>query len=44
MLKKGDPRNFAKFTPVPVFLLNFIKKVTLAQVFSSEFCEISKKF
>ena len=31
--KKGVLRNFAKF---------FIKKETLAQVFSGEFCEISK--
>ena len=44
VLKEGIPRNFAKFTPVPVFLLNFIKKVALAQVFSFQFCEISKKF
>ena len=30
--------------PVPesLFLIKFIKKETLAQVFSSEFCEISK--
>ena len=44
-IKKGFLRNFAKFTgkhlcrPEPC---NFIKKETLAQVFSCEFCEISK--
>ena len=45
--------NFAKFTRKHLwqslflvkllFLVNFIKDETLAQVFSSEFCEISKK-
>ena len=48
---KGVLRNFAKFTGKhlckSLFLLqpqacNFIKKETLAQVFSCEFCEISK--
>ena len=29
--------------PPEVFYCNFIKKETLAQVFSCEFCEISKK-
>ena len=38
--KKGVLRNFAKFTGKQV--CNFIKKETLAQVFSYEFCEISK--
>ena len=33
-MKKGVLRNFTKF--------NFVKKDTLAQVFSCEFCEISK--
>ena len=49
-LKKGVLRNFAKLTgetPVsePLFLqasANFIKNETLAQVFSREFCKISK--
>ena len=51
-VRKGALRNFAKFTgkhfcqslffnKVAVFC-NFIKKETLAQVFSCEFCEISK--
>ena len=49
--EKGVLRNFAKFTgkhlAAPATLLkkrlcNFIKKETLAQVFSCEFCEISK--
>ena len=50
-MKKGVLRNFTKFTgkhlcqsfffnKVPG--LNFIEKDTLAQVFSCEFCEISK--
>ena len=34
-VKKGAHRNFIKF-------YNFIKKETLAQVFPSEICEISK--
>ena len=37
-VKKGVLRNFAKFPGA----CNFIKKEALAQVFSSEFCEISK--
>ena len=51
--KKGVLRNFAKFTGEPLCeslffnkvaggSCNFIKKETLAQVFSCEFCEISK--
>ena len=48
--KKGFLRNFTKFTGKhpwkSLFFLpeacNFIKKKTLAQVFSCEFCEISK--
>ena len=51
--KKGVLRNFAKFTrkhlcqslffdKVAGLACNFIKKETLAQVFSCEFCEISK--
>ena len=52
-VKKGVLRNFAKFTgkylcqglffkKVAGAACNFIKKETLAQVFSCEFCEISK--
>ena len=45
-LKKGVLRNFTKFTGIRtcarVSFLNFIKKKTLAQVFSCEFFEISK--
>ena len=50
-MKKDILRNFAKFTEKhlcqnlffnKVTGLNFIKKETLAQAFSSEFCEISK--
>ena len=52
-VKKGVLRNFAKFTgkhlcqslffnEVPGGACNFIKKEALAQVFSCEFCEISK--
>ena len=51
-VKKGVLRNFAKFTGKhqgqSLFLIkwpqacNFIKKETLAQVFSCEFCEIFK--
>ena len=37
--KKGVLTNFVKFTGK--YLCNFIKKETLAQVFSCEFCEIS---
>ena len=51
--KKGVLRNFAKFTgkhlcqslffnKVAGLACNSIKKETLAQVFSCEFCEISK--
>ena len=51
--KKGDLRNFAKFTgkqlcQSPFFnkvagqACHFIKKETLVQVFSCEFCEVSK--
>ena len=40
VLWKGVPRNFAKFTGKHA--CNFIKKETLAQVFSCKFCEISK--
>ena len=36
--KKGDLRNFTKFKQKH----QFIKKETLAQVFSCEFCEILK--
>ena len=50
--RKGVLRNFAKFTgkhlcqslffsKVAGLACNFIKKETLAQVFSCEFCEIS---
>ena len=39
-VKKGVLRNFAKFTGK--HLCNFLKKETLAQVFSCEFCEIFK--
>ena len=47
-VKKGVLRNFAKFTgkhlcqSLSYSLCNFIKKETLAQVFSCEFCEIFK--
>ena len=44
--KKGVLRNFAKFTGKhlcqSLFFKNFFKKETLAQVFSCEFCKISK--
>ena len=40
--KKGVLWNFAKFTGKHLCLSLFIKKETLAQVFSCEFCEISK--
>ena len=48
--KKGVPRNFAKFTGKDLcqslfsnkVASNFIKKETLAQVFSCQFCETSK--
>ena len=47
-MKKGVLRNFTKFTGkhVPESFrpkaCNFIKKETLAEVFSCEFCEFSK--
>ena len=45
--RKSTLRNFAKLTVKhlyhSLFLKNFIKKETLAQVFYNEFCEISKK-
>ena len=42
--KSGVLRNFAKFTGKHLWpeACNFIKKKTLAQVFSSKFCEISE--
>ena len=50
LLKKGVLKNVAKFTRkhlclslLQVEACNFIKNKTLAQVFSCEFCEISKK-
>ena len=39
-VKKGILRNFSKFTVK--HQCNLIKKETMAQVFSCEFCEISK--
>ena len=41
-VKKGVLRNFAKFTGKHLCQSLFIKKETLVQVFSCEFCEISK--
>ena len=48
--KKVVLRNFTKFTGKHLWqslffnkVANFIKKETLAQVFSCEFCEVSKK-
>ena len=41
-MKKGVLRNFAKFTGKHLCQSNYIKKETLAQVFSCEFCGISK--
>ena len=45
-MKKGVLRNYTKITGKHLcqspFLINFIKKETLAQVFSCEFFEISK--
>ena len=41
--KKGVLNNFAKFTGKHLCQRNFFNKVTLAQVFSSEFGEITKK-
>ena len=42
--EKGVPRNFTKFTGKHLRpqACNFIKKQTLVQVFSCEFCEISR--
>ena len=40
--KKGVLRNFAKFTGKHLCQSLFFNKETLAQVFSCEFCEISK--
>ena len=40
--KKGVLRNFAKFTGKYLCQSLLIKKKTLAQMFSCEFCEISK--
>ena len=41
-MKKSVLKNFTKFTGKHLCQsLNFIKKETLVQVFSSEFCEIS---
>ena len=39
---KGVPKNFAKYTGKHLCQSHFIKIETLAQVFSCEFCEISK--
>ena len=39
---KAVLRNFTKFTGKQAEACNFIKKEALAQVFSCEFCEISK--
>ena len=41
-LRKDVLRNFAKFTGKHLFQRLFFKKESLAQVFSCEFCEISK--
>ena len=44
-MKKGALRNFAKFTEKHLcqsLFFNKVKKETLAQVFPSEFCDISK--
>ena len=45
-MRKGVLRNFSKFTGKhlcqSLFVCNFIKKETLAQLFSCEFCQISK--
>ena len=45
-MKKAALRDFAKFTGKHLLIklqaLNFIKRETLAQVFSCELCEISK--
>ena len=44
-VRKGVLRNFAKFTGKHLWPqdCNFIKKEALTQVFSCEFCEISKE-
>ena len=41
-VRKGVLRNFVKFTGKHLCQSPFFKKETLAQVFSCEFCEISK--
>ena len=41
-LRKGALRNFAKFTGKHLCQSLFFKKEAVAQVFSCEFCEISK--
>ena len=41
-MQKGVLRNFTKFTGKCPQACNFSEKETLAQVFSCEFCEISK--
>ena len=41
-VRKGVLRNFAKFTGKHLYYSLLFKKETLAQVFSFEFCEISK--
>ena len=44
-MKKGALSNFAEFTGKHLcqnFAYNFIKKETLAPVFSRKFCEVSK--
>ena len=43
LCKKVVLRNFIKLTGMQHQACNFIKKETLAQVFSCKFCEISKK-
>ena len=40
--EKGALKNFTKFTGKHVPACNFVKKETLAQVCSCEFCEIFK--
>ena len=40
--KKGVLRNFAKFTGKHLCQSLFFNRVTLTQMFSREFCEISK--
>ena len=41
-VRKDVVRNFAKFTRKHLGVFNKVKKETLTQVFSCEFCEISK--